>query len=388
MSYFKFTARNTQPIGLDIGHSSIKMVQLCADADRIKVIAAQKEYIAHELDGSIEQRNKFIVSAIKKMLSGSDFKGKDVVSVLPNDKMKITSLRIADDDIEQIDQTLKKEAVQRFGLNPDYDAVRYMIAGNVRQGDEIKNELILFGAGDDVIKEHINMLEEAGLKSIGIDAVACSLFRNFERQMRRLEDRERTVIFADIGHCSTTVVFGRAGELCFIKQIPIGAEQFNIEVAQKLNISLQEAEALRIKLQTELVDDSQPLQNTHGFDRSTRQIMIDAISGVSEQLTREISLCLRYYTVTFRGKRIERAVITGGGAYENIFIDILKRRLSLEIEVAEPFRGFKLTDNIIENDTRGLFCEWAVAVGLGLKGLEPPETNSQKRIHSISVGAQ
>ena len=109
-----------------------------------------------------------------------------------------------------------------------------------------------------------------------------------------------------------------------------------------------------------------------GLDASTRQVMIDAISAVAEELAREISLCFRYYTVTFRGKRVERAIFTGGGAYESILINVLKRQLTVEIEVAQPLKGFDLSSEkasiSFDSDRRGLLCEWAVAVGLALKG--------------------
>jgi type IV pilus assembly protein PilM len=113
-------------------------------------------------------------------------------------------------------------------------------------------------------------------------------------------------------------------------------------------------------------------EHNHNIDMSTRQVMVDAVSAVAEDLVREISLCLRYYTVTFRGKRVERAVFAGGGAYEDILLNILKRKLAVEIELAHPLRGLDLSSARIkvdfDSDRRGLFCDWAVAVGLGLKG--------------------
>ena len=119
------------------------------------------------------------------------------------------------------------------------------------------------------------------------------------------------------------------------------------------------------------MSEQAPVENCHNIDMSTRQVMVDAVSAIAEDLVREISLCLRYYTVTFRGKRVERAVFAGGGAYEDILLNILKRRLAVEIELAQPLRGFDLTSGRINvnfnSDTRGLFCEWAIAVGLGLK---------------------
>jgi type IV pilus assembly protein PilM len=101
-------------------------------------------------------------------------------------------------------------------------------------------------------------------------------------------------------------------------------------------------------------------------------MIIDAATSVAEDLAREISLCLRYYTVTFRGARVERAIFAGGGAYEDVLIDVLRRQLVVEIEVAEPLRGFDLSSKRaslnFRADRRGMLCEWAVAVGLSLKG--------------------
>jgi len=98
--------------------------------------------------------------------------------------------------------------------------------------------------------------------------------------------------------------------------------------------------------------------------------MVDAVGVVAEELAREISLCFRYYTVTFRGKRVERAVFTGGEAYENILLNVLRRQLTVEIEVAQPLKGFDMMNINFDSDRRGLLCEWAVAVGLSLKDLD------------------
>jgi len=125
-----------------------------------------------------------------------------------------------------------------------------------------------------------------------------------------------------------------------------------------------------------------PTDNAQNLDTSTRQSMVNAISAVSEDLAREISLCLRYYTVTFRGKRVQRATFAGGGAYEDILLDVLRRQLTVEIEVAQPLRGFDLSGDSaavnFDGDRRGLLCEWAVAVGLSLKGSNEAKSNQSQ----------
>lgn len=384
------------PIGLDIGHNSIKMIQLLVNGEQLSVIAAQKAYVDHNITDE-QEKGRFIVSAIKQMLTEGHFHGNNVISSLSNEGLEITSLRLADANDDEIEQVLRKEVVQRFGLDPDEDAMQYVVAGNVHQGDEIKNELILFAAANETIKSHIELLEQAGLKLVSIDTIPCALFRSFERSLRRQEDRERTVVFVDVGNQFTTVVFGRGGEISFVKEIPIGGEKFNKEIATKLGVEIGEAEMLRKALQMEkscsTTKPSSSIQlgdgNEPQLEASTRQAIVDAVSAVAEELTREISLCLRYYTVTFRGKRVEQAFFTGGGAYEYVLLDVLKRQLAVEVEIAQPLKGFDMSrrrENMkFDSDRRGLLCEWAIAVGLSLKGWKRAESVNLKSSKEIQV---
>jgi len=382
-----FKTRNLRPIGLDIGHNSIKMIQLMINDEQISVLAADEVRIDSGINGDMEARRDYIVSSIKQMLSKGNFHGKNVVSCLPCGDIKITSLRLTEAEGERIEHALRREVVHRFGLDPDKDAMDYIVAGNVRQGDEIKNELILFATNNEIVKNHIEMLEMAGLRPVAIDTIPCALFRSFERSLRRQEDREHAVIFIDVGSCYTTVVFARDGEICFVKQIKIGAGNFNHEVASKLGINDNEAEILRGELQAEYsisIPKSNSakqtlIENKQKIEASTRQVMIDAMSKIADELAHEISLCLRYYTVTFRGRRIERAILTGGGGYEKILLDVMQRQLTVGVEVAQPLRGLDMSNERANlnfyGDRRGLLCEWAVAVGLSLKGWRGHETS-------------
>jgi type IV pilus assembly protein PilM len=372
--------RGLRPIGLDIGHGSIKMIQLLIEDGRTSVIAADATRIETETNGDEQVRRSAIVSAIKRMLAKGDFQGKEVISCLPSGKLKITSIRLAEADADAIERSLRKEAAQRFGLDPEKDAMDYLVAGSVRQGDEVKSELILFATDSGTIRDHIEMLEEAGLRPVGIDPIPCALFRSFGRSLRRQADRERTVVFVDVGSRFTTVVFGRGREISLVKQIQIGGERFIQQIAAKLGIGISEAETLResLRMGEQTSSSKSDTTESQGFgkgqeiDAATRDIITDVASSVAEDLAREISLCLRYYTVTFRGARVERAIFAGGGAYEDILIDVLRRQLVVEVEVAEPLRGFDLLNKKMNlnfrSDRRGVLCEWAVAVGLSLKG--------------------
>jgi len=303
------------------------------------------------------ETRRCIVAAIRHVLSHGQFKGRKVISALSGDKLRITSLRLTEAEAQQADKALRREAAQRFDLNPESDTIDYLLAGSVHEGDEVKSEFIVFGADAEAVQSHISLLEEARLELVGIDAAPCALFRCFERGMRREEDKQRTVIFMDVGQRHTTVVFGRNGEICLAKQMPFGTGRFDEEIASRLEVSIAEAESLRLRAQKNVP-----------MDAAMQQLITDAIVSTAEQLAKELSLCLRYYTVTFRGKRVEQAVVAGGGAHEKTLLDVLRRHLSIEVEPAEPLRGLDLETGKQAEALDRSPADLALAVGLSLKG--------------------
>ena len=55
-----------------------------------------------------------------------------------------------------------------------------------------------------------------------------------------------------------------------------------------------------------------------------------------EDLTKEISLCLRYYSVTFRGQRPSRVRLMGGEAHDPQLVTMLSGALSISVEAGAP----------------------------------------------------
>ena len=141
------------------------------------------------------------------------------------------------------------------------------------------------------------------------------------------------------------------------------------------------AEDIRLSSSTvlsSLSKDSVEALSRSPLDASTQAVMVNAIGAAAEELAREISLCFRYYTVTFRGKRVEQAVLSGGEGNEKILLNVLRRQLTVDIEVAQPLRGLDMTNVNFDSDRRGLLCEWAVAVGLSLKGWNKNRNNYER----------
>lgn len=351
----------TFPIGLDIGFNAIRMIQVAQGEEGYYVRAADEVRCDGEPGTDVEQRDALAVEAIRQMLARTDFRRREVVSCLPNDALKIKSLRLDTIDPPRIRQFIHDEVAHHFGLDDARDEIRYLVAGNVHQGDEIKNEVIFFGTDHVTVERHLALLDRSGLTPVSLDAIPCALFRSFQVSHRRQEDRQLVSVFVDVGSLYTTVIIGRGSEVAFIKQIPIAGRQLNEDVAAALQISVAEAGLLRAKLQ---------MGGSESVDPATCQAVIDAMSRTIEDLAREVALCFRYYAVTFRGQRPEEMIFSGREAREVTLLNALRRHLAVDIRLAQPLRGFDLSRVDLGRAEQEELNEWAVTVGLSIKGQE------------------
>lgn len=351
----------SHPIGIDIGHDCVRMIQLSRSDEIIRVEGAEQEPVNPEWTAGTELSRAAVVKAIRSMRDRGRFLGRQAVSCLPGDSLKIKSLRLDSTEPDQIEQIIYGDVAQRFGLDPNKDEIRYLIAGSVYQGEEIKNEVIFFGMNRNHLTGHMSLLEEAGLEPVAIDSMPCALFRSFQRTLRRQEDREVVSVLVNLGVQYTTVIIGKGATIALVKQIPLAENHLTKKVAEALGISHAEVVQLTGKLR-------EPTAGT--IDSFTRRSVMQAMSQTIENLAREISLCFKYYAVTFRGERPSEVVFAGGNLYEAALMESLRQQLNMEIRIAEPLRGFDLSRVSFDRRPNPQMCEWAVAVGLALKGWE------------------
>jgi type IV pilus assembly protein PilM len=102
------------------------------------------------------------------------------------------------------------------------------------------------------------------------------------------------------------------------------------------------------------------------------QALSDAVRPVLTDLAREIGLCLRYHSVTFRGNRPQTGIIAGGGAGEPLLPQVLAQETALTLRGAGDV--LPVDWSAIDPTTPALspLASWPVALGLALRTEKPP----------------
>jgi len=162
------------------------------------------------------------------------------------------------------------------------------------------------------------------------------------------------MMLVNLGSTNTTVVIARGNDAMFVKYLDIGGRHMDQAVARHLKMKQADAAALRRHNGDRRADQRDP-EITRSIAESLRPIL--------DQLVGELSMCIRYYSVTFRGQPLSRIVLGGGEATETL-ATWLAARLDLPCEIGNPLRSF--TSGAIP----GRGTQWDVAAGLALRDMK------------------
>jgi type IV pilus assembly protein PilM len=355
-----------QPIGLDLGLDSIKMLQLEITGDsgpaahQLRVVAAAKQTLSEEARRDPQRRAQQSAEIIRQIFAQQPFVGRRVVATLPREIVHVKNLRLPVMPLGELEPAVLKEAGSLFQFDINDAQIQCLPAGEVRQGNQTQQEVIVLAVQNAQVDQYLEQLEKCGVIVASLDTEITGLFRAFERFVRRMEDQQEVQIFVDIGAQRTQVIIARGRTISFCKVLEIGGLHLLDAVGRKLGITLEEAKALRQRL----LESGQA-----GEPRSrdpVRQAVFDATRSVAEELGKELAMCLRYYSVAFRGHRPSRVRLVGGEAADPQLHAIFKSSLSVAVEAARPLFSVDCS-RMRASDRGGAMSQWALAMGLGLR---------------------
>jgi type IV pilus assembly protein PilM len=364
------------PIGLDLGSQTVRLVQLArrpgsgGGAAPYRVVAARARRWPADLPAQGPERTEAVAAVLREMLETGGFKGRRVVSCLPASAVQYRNLRLPKMPRAEMRTAVEWEATGRMNLAEGGQvSVQYFDAGDVWQGEEARREIILLAAPAGLVDEHLRLLQGCNLSPIAIDAVPGALARAAAwNQAAPGEGAAEARFVLEVGYTSTKALIVRQGEVIFFKLIDIGGQKFDQAVAGRLQIPLGDAAELRQQLRPKAGASTGPESPLFGAGRreNVERAVAEALRAAASDLAREVGLCLRYYAVTFRGRRPDQAVLAGGGAIEPQLIKALADDAGLSVEPWNILAGVDASGAAeIHGDPNP--GGWAAALGLALR---------------------
>ncbi|MCP4247801.1 MAG: pilus assembly protein PilM [bacterium] len=361
MSWWK---RQTGPIGIDFGSRAVRMLQLeRQEGPPVVRAAASVEYPPGSVEG--DERRQAAMKAVQNMLRRGSFVGRRVVTAVSNADLHVKNLRLPVMPDEELGAAVRFEAAERFDFHDQHTEYRHLPVGTIRSGNESQQEVAVLAVPGDALRAQIEMLNELGLTVEALDVVPCAAFRPFERFLRRGPDAEQVNAFVDLGASGTRIVVTRGQDIIFLKTFDVGGEHFDGLVAEALAIEVDEAAALRWRLAGG--DDETDGSDTIPITPGQRDRVWSAVEPAAHQLGKEIGLCLRYCTVTFRVPRCESVTCVGGQALDEKLLVRMGDAVGVPLRKGHPLRDVACDGAFAPTDQATGLSDWAVAFGLALK---------------------
>ncbi len=309
------------------------------------------------------------VARIRRAI-GQGFSGRRCLIAMPRQDVHLQSVRLPSMPDADLKQAVAWEAAQRFDLERETMESDFMRTGAILQAQEGRDEVLIVAASHTSIMPRIECFLEAGLRPEGVEPGFSSSARFYSRRCRRDSDRNLVRVITEVGASGSSVMVLRGDQIAFVKSLGISGNDFDQAVMQSLQ--LDEAAARDIR--------ATRIRSNHGDESETRasdRAVYEAVRPFLCELVKEIVLCLRYYSVTFRGHPPEQVILTGGDGLEPQLVSILGEACQLPVLLDDTSGTLaRITPMVAErvSGDLGTAPSWAVAAGASMQGLTVPRS--------------
>ncbi len=351
---WQFTKKSV--IGLDIGSSVVKLLELRELSqgryllENFGVAHLPSEAI---VDGAL-MNSAAVADAIRDLITTYSIKAKSVSTSVSGHSVIIKRITLPAMTEDELEESIAWEAEQYIPFDiSDVNIDFQIISPEVDEQGQM--DVLLVAAKKELINDYTSVIQEAGLNPVVVDVDSFALGNMFE--LNYPIEPGQTIVLIDIGASTVNINILKDGLSVLTRDVSFGGNQFTEEVQKSLNVSYDEAEALKLGKETgEEADEVIP------------QEVQKVIKSVSDNLIAELQRSLDFYATTTMGEPISRIFLSGGASKTSGFAESLEARVGIPVEGIDPFRNIEINDKTVDMAVLKEFAPLAgVSVGLALR---------------------
>jgi len=341
-------------VGLDIGSSSVKAVELKQSKAGYELVSFGMEPLAQDIvvDGSIIDSNA-VATAIANMFDAQKIKTKSVATSLSGHSVIVKPhVNMPSMTDEELYDRIHAEAGQYI----PFDIAEVNLSYQVVDANEAQLDVLLVAVKKDKILNHTNVLAQAGKTPTVVDIDAFAIQNAFEANYDL--DPGQTVALLNVGASLMNINILRDGVPLFTRDVSVGGNQYTDALQKELDLSYEDAEKLK-------QGESLP-----GVNEEQKASVLRSVSDI---LILEIQKTFDFFRATASGENIQRIYVAGGACKVQGLMDLLREEFSVPVEEMDPFR--KVVINPGQHNeymVRQLAPRLAIAVGLALRSFDTP----------------
>lgn len=318
-------SRKKEIVGIDIGSSSVKLVQLKPHKDGYLVGNVGMAPLPPEaiVDNTLMDSSS-VVEVIRNLLKGLNITAKEAACSVSGNAVIIRKISMPTMPQDELEDQIQWEAEQYIPFDINDVNIDFQILAS-DDYEAAKMNVLLVASKKDIINDYLAVFNEAGLKLVVVDVDAFAVQNVFELNYEPAPDEVSALI--NIGASIMNLNIVRDGVSLFTRDVQMGGNLYTEELQKQFGVSTEEAEQLKI---TGDAPDQDRLRET--------------VARVNETLAMEMRRSLDFYNSTAGDEKIARVYMSGGGAKIAMLVDIVSQRLGLPVEILDPFRKVKFNE--------------------------------------------
>lgn len=330
-------------VGLELDTGYIRAVEVRGKGGGLFVKAAGQVLIpqAAVVDGVV-QDVETVSEALNKLWAGAKFSSRNVVLGMFNQSVIVRLINFPKVPMNMLEQALKLQVGEYVPIPPAQMVLDFALAGEVNGEEGPQYELLLVAARKAQLESGLGALKRSKLLPKVIDLAPLAMMRVVPQ-----EKLAGTVVLVDLSMGLGSVLLAIDGMPRFARVMPLSLAQY----LRGLGLVIE-------------------------VDQYHRQVEATLEKGSGDQgfaqwgqlVAAEIQASISYYVKQENLNDESKVLLSGIGARVTGLADLLQAKLGVTVEVAQPLANLKQGKQVAV-DVSG--PEFAVSVGLALRGLEP-----------------
>lgn len=340
-----------QLLGLDIGSSAIKLVQVKEVQGRYKLQKFGVKLLDPELivDGTVMDTGR-VIEAIKELLAEQEITLRNTAMSISGHSVIVKKISVPVMSEEKLEEQIRAEAEHQIPFDiTDVNLDFHIVNANEAPGEEEPHmAVLLVAAKKEKLTELSEIVKEAGLVPCVVDVDAFAVENMYG--VNYDSNPQEIVALVNIGASVTNINVLKGGTGVFARDISIGGNRYTEALQRVSGSAHEEAEAAKKG------------ERFEGLDRETAETVIE---GMNTEVSAELAKTLDYVKSSIPGGEIRRILLCGGGGKVAGLASQLSERMGIDVDLANPFNHLDASEAKVDPEMLAELAPLA-AVGVGL----------------------
>ena len=341
-------------VGLDIGTSSVKAVELQGKPGNLQLVSLGAGSLQPDsiVDGQIMELND-VSNVISNIFREHQIKTDKIAAGVSGNSVIVKNIVVPHMSEEELEESIEWHAEEHIPFDITDVSLDYQVTGS--SADALN--VLMAACKRDKVANLKQVIQLAGKQPSVIDVDSFALQNCYEVNYQPAPGE--VVALLNIGASTMNINILNGVKSVFTRDVSVGGGQYTSLLQKELGLSFEQAEAVK---RGHALPDGSEAQNVQPI-----------LESVSDILALEVQKTMDFYRATAEETEsgVQKILISGGGSKLAGLPDYLAQRFEIAVEVFDPFRQIKVDSRRFDPDyMREVVPEMAVAVGLALRGVE------------------